>query len=141
MNTEAILEYYAEHKLAFSSFSKKDARDLLKVMILQDIDANWESGFVHLSKLELLTKAFPEDGLLIEIYRQLNRRCAEYIAEIDKFGFSSPAEHCFRDQPCTYNENGGSPTYHYDVHKDPILEKLINKHPTLSKTIKAVVYS
>ena len=138
---EGIKLYWAENKLCFSNFSKEEARTLLKVMILKNTALMWGDGFVHLARIELLVKAFPEDGLLKEIYQQLLERCNTWMTEIlNEENFGNTMEHCFSDQPTTYDHHGNGTRTWYDVNNDDMMRKLINKHPKLEGAIKGVVY-
>lgn len=137
---KGIQEYWAENKLCFNSLPIEDAQDLLKVIILQSVDGNWGDGFVNLARLELLTKAFPRDGLLTEIYRQLLEKCNANMLSISENNYSDIMERCFRDEPLTYKHRGEGYQTWYDVNEDPILKKLIAKHLLLEGAIKGVVY-
>lgn len=138
---EILQKSWAESKMALSDLSEDDAKKLLKVMILQNIDGSWGDGFVNLIRLELLTKAFPEDHELKEIYRQLYEKCSEWMTkQINESNASYTFEHCFRDEPQTYMHRGDGVHTFYDVNDDKYLKELLRKYSNLENGIKRVVY-
>ena len=135
-----IKEYWAESKMALTDMTKEDAEDLLKIMILQSVDGNWGDGFVNLTRLELLAKVFPEDGLIQEVYRQLYEKCNTFMTTIDDKNYSAYPEMIFRDQPTTYKHHGDGVYTWYDVNDDHILKKLMIKYHMIAGAIQNVVY-
>ena len=136
---EDIKEYWAENKLCFSDFNKTEAMDLLKIMILKEIDLRWEAGFVHLAKVELLTKAFPDDILLFEIYNQLLRKCNDIVINLGESNYRDVMERCFSGEPMTYLNEDGLMT-RYNVNDNKYLKKIIADHPEAEGAINGVIY-
>ena len=136
---EGIKLYWAENKLCFSDFNQTEAMDLLKIMILKDISLRPEAGFVHLARVELLVKAFPNDGLLSDIYQHLLRKCNDNVINLNKDNYKSIMERCFQDEPTTYTSSD-SYMVRYDVNDNKYLKKIIADHPELEGAIKGVVY-
>ncbi len=138
---EGIKLYWVENKLCFSNFNMNEAMDLIKIMILKDIDLRWEAGFVHLAKVELLTKAFPNDTLLADIYKQLLKKCNDIVINLTKENYKDVMERCFSGEPVTYWDEYGGNRIRYDVNNNKYLKKIIAEHPEAAGAINGVIYT
>ena len=108
-------------------------------MILKDISLRPEAGFVHLAKVELLVKAFPNDGLLSEIYQQLLKKCNDIVINVSIDNYRNIMQRCFSDEPTTYMDES-SARLKYDVNNNKYLKEIIADHPELEGAINGVIY-
>lgn len=139
IQADLVKQDWANSKLCFSDLSKEDAQDLLKSVVLHSINTNPQLGFSNLTRLELLIRAFPQDGLLLEIHRQLHKRCNDMMVSLnDGRDVSSYEimEHCFRGQPETFDNHGEGYKHWFKLDSDPIMKKLIIKYPSLKWQIR-----
>lgn len=135
-----LKQYWAGVKFAFDDMEKEDCETLLKLIIIKEINLLWNNGFTNLLKLELLSKVFNTDGLLIEMHRQLNTKANDFMLNLNTENINSYPEFIFKGEPVVYKHNGESYTTWYDTMNDWILKKLINKYPKLESQIMEVVY-
>ena len=139
---EGIKLYWAENKLCFSDFNLHQALQEMsnpEIMILKDISLRPEAGFVHLAKVELLVKAFPNDGLLSEIYQQLLKKCNDIVINVSIDNYRNIMQRCFSDEPTTYMDES-SARLKYDVNNNKYLKEIIADHPELEGAINGVIY-
>ncbi len=136
---EGIKLYWAENKLCFSDFNQTEAMDLLKIIILKEVDLRWEVGFVNLAKVELLAKAFPDDTLMLEIYEQLLKKCNYIVTNLTEENYKDVMERCFSGEPVTYWREGEFEV-RYNVNNNKYLKKIIADHPEAEGAINGVIY-
>ena len=130
MSATDVMEGWAKVRNCFSDLSKTSAEHFIKGVVIGSIDSMPEVGLLHIARLELLVRAFPNDKYLMEIYQYMLHRTNNYIWGMKDYDVKEHKDFLFKCQPEFHKKS-----YSFDYKDNWYIKRVVRDNPKFNAYI------